>query len=208
MFIAALFIIARTWKQCRCPSADEWIRKLWYIYTMEYYSAVKKNSFELVLIKWMKLEPITQSEVSQKDKDQYSILTHVYGISKDGNDNPICRTEKETQMYRTDFWTLWEKARVGCFKRTALKHVYYLRWNRSPAQAGCMRQVLRPGALGRPRGIGWRGMWEGRSGWGIHVYPWLIHVNVWQKPLQYCKVISLQLIIIKGEKRKKVKSYR
>ena len=57
-----------------------------------------------------------------------------------------------------------------------------------------MRQVLGPGALGRPRGIGWRGRWEGGSGWGIHVNPWLIHVNVWQKPLQYCKVIRLQLI--------------
>ena len=80
MFIAALFIIARTWKQPRCPSADEWIRKLWYIYTMEYYSAIKKNSFESVLMRWMKLEPIIQSEVSRKDKDQYSILTHIYGI--------------------------------------------------------------------------------------------------------------------------------
>ena len=59
MFIAALFIIARTWKQPRCPSADEWIRKLWYIYTMEYYSAIKKNAFESVLMRWMKLEPIT-----------------------------------------------------------------------------------------------------------------------------------------------------
>ena len=97
-------------------------------------------------------------------------------------------------MYRTDVWTLWEKVRVGCFKRTALKHVYYLWWNRSPAQVGCMRQVLRPGALGRPRGIGWRGRWEGGSGWGIHIYPWLIHVYVWQKPLQYCNIISLQLI--------------
>ena len=94
-------------------------------------------------------------------------------------------------MYGTDFWTLWEKARVGCFKRTASKHVYYQGWNRSPAQVGCMRQV--PGALGRPRGIGWRGRWEGVSGWGIHVNPWLIHVNVWQNPLQYCKIISLQL---------------
>ena len=97
-------------------------------------------------------------------------------------------------MYRTDFWTLWEKARVGCLERTASKHVYYLGWNRSPAQVGCMRQVLRPGALGRPRGIGWRGRWERGLGWGIHVNPWLILVNVWQKPLQYCKVISLQLI--------------
>ena len=107
-------------------------------------------------------------------------------------------------MYRTDFWTLWEKARVGCFKRTVSKHVYYLGWNRSPAQAWCMRQVLGPGAPGRPRGIGWRGRWEGWSGWGIHVYPRLIHVNVWQKPLQYCKVISLQLIKI----NKKIKQER
>ena len=103
-------------------------------------------------------------------------------------------------MYRTVFWTLCEKARVGCFKRTASKHVYYLRWNRSPAQVGCMRQVLRPGALGRPRGIGRRGRLEGGLGWGIHVNPWLIHVNVWQKPLQYYKVISLQPIKINEKK--------
>ena len=77
--IAALFTIARTWKQPRCSLADEWIRKLWYIYTMEYYSA-KKNAFKSVLMRWMKLEPIIQSEVSQKEKHQYSILTHIYGI--------------------------------------------------------------------------------------------------------------------------------
>ena len=80
IFIAALFTIARTWKQPGCPSADEWIRKLWYIYTMEYYSATKKNAFESVLIRWMKLEPIIQREVSQKEKHQYSILTHICGI--------------------------------------------------------------------------------------------------------------------------------
>ena len=80
MFITTLFIIVRTWKQPRCPSADECIRKLWYIYTMEYYSAVKKNTFESVLMRWMKLELIIQSEVSQKEKHQYSILTHIYGI--------------------------------------------------------------------------------------------------------------------------------
>ena len=81
MFIAALIIIARTNQaSSRCPSADEWVRKLWYIYTMEYYSAVKKNSFGSVLMRWMKLEPIIQSEVSQKDKHQYSILMHIYGI--------------------------------------------------------------------------------------------------------------------------------
>ena len=80
MFIAALFIITRTWKQPRCPSADERIRKLWYIYTMEYYSAIKKNTCESVLMRWIKLEPIIQSEVSQKDKHQYSELMHIYGI--------------------------------------------------------------------------------------------------------------------------------
>ena len=77
VFITALFIIARTWKQPRCPSSDEWIRMLWYIYTMEYHSAIKKNAFESVLMRWMKLEPIIQSEVSQKEKHQYRILTHI-----------------------------------------------------------------------------------------------------------------------------------
>ena len=80
MFIAALFIIARTWKQPRWPSAGEWIRELWYMYTMEYYSDIKMNAFESVLVRWMKLEPIIQSEVRQKEKHQYSILTHIYGI--------------------------------------------------------------------------------------------------------------------------------
>ena len=97
MFIAALFTIARTWMQPRCPSADEWIRKLWYIYTIEYYSAIKKNAFESILMRWMKLEPIIQSKVSQKEKHQYSILTHIYGFWKHGNDDSICETAKETQ---------------------------------------------------------------------------------------------------------------
>ena len=68
MFIAAVFTIARTWKHPRCPLADEWMGKLWYIYIIEYYSAIKKNAFESVLMRWMKPEPIIQSEVSQKEK--------------------------------------------------------------------------------------------------------------------------------------------
>ena len=104
-------------------------------------------------------------------------------------------------MYRADFWTLWEKARVGWSERIELKHVYYQVWNRSPIQVGCMRQMLRAGALGWPRGMGWGRRWEGGSGRGTHINPWLIHVNVWQKPLQYCKVISLQLTKIKGKKK-------
>jgi len=80
VFITALFIIARTWKQPRCAPADEWIRKMWYIYTIEYYSAIKKNTFESVLMRWMKLEPIIQSEASQKEKHEYSIVMHIYRI--------------------------------------------------------------------------------------------------------------------------------
>ena len=80
LFIAALFMIARTWKQPRCPLTDEWIKKLWYIYTMEYNSAIKRNTFESVLMRWMNLEPIIQSDVTQKEKDKYCILTHIYGI--------------------------------------------------------------------------------------------------------------------------------
>ena len=80
MFTAALFIIARTGKQPRCPLADKWVRKLWYIYTMEYYLAIKSNILESVLMRWMKLEPIIQSEVSQKEKHKISILMQIYGI--------------------------------------------------------------------------------------------------------------------------------
>ena len=77
LFIEALFTIARTWKQPICPSTNEWIKKLWYIYTMEYYSAIKRDAFESVLMRWMNLEPIIQNEVSQKEKDKYRILTHI-----------------------------------------------------------------------------------------------------------------------------------
>ena len=80
LFIAALFTVARTCKQPRCPSTDEWIKKLWYIYIVEYYSALKRNACESVLMMWMNLEPIIQSEVSQKEKDKYHILMHMYGI--------------------------------------------------------------------------------------------------------------------------------
>ena len=75
-----MFTISRIWKQAGCPSTDERIKKLWYIYTMDYYSAIKTNAFESVLMRWMNLEPIIQSEVSQKEKDIYHVLTHIYRI--------------------------------------------------------------------------------------------------------------------------------
>ena len=82
LFIASLLTIARTWKQPRCPLTDEWIKQFWYIYTMEYYSAIDRNTYESVLTRWMNLEPIIQSEVSQKEKDKSRILTHIYRIQK------------------------------------------------------------------------------------------------------------------------------
>ena len=87
MFTAALFAIARTWKQPKCPSTDEWKKKMWHIYTMEYYSAIKRNEIELLVVRWMDLESVIQSEVSQKEKDKYHMLTvllkayiYIYGI--------------------------------------------------------------------------------------------------------------------------------
>ena len=74
MFIAALFTIARTWKQRKCPSTDEWIKKMWHRYTMEYYSAIKRNEIELFVVRWMVLESVIQSEVSQKEKNKYCML--------------------------------------------------------------------------------------------------------------------------------------
>ena len=82
MFTAALFTIARTWKQPKCPSTDEWIKKMWHIYTMKYYSAIKRNKIELFVVRWMDLEFVIQSEVSQKEKNKYHMPTHIYGIQK------------------------------------------------------------------------------------------------------------------------------
>ena len=80
MFIGALFTIAKTWKQPKGPSTDEWMKRMWYIYTMVYYSSIKRNEIELFVMRWMDLESVIQSEVSQKEKNKYHMLTHIYGI--------------------------------------------------------------------------------------------------------------------------------
>ena len=97
---AVLFTIARTWKQPRYPSTDEWIKKMCYICIMQYYSVIKRNEFESVVVRWMNLDPVSENEVSQKNK--YSILTHTYGIQKTGTDGPICRKGIEVQIQRMD----------------------------------------------------------------------------------------------------------
>ena len=78
MFIAAVFTIARRWKQPQWPSSDERIKNIWYIYTVEYYSAIKRNETELFVVRWMDLESVIQNEVSQKEKNKYHMLTHIF----------------------------------------------------------------------------------------------------------------------------------
>ena len=113
MFIAAMFIIGKTWKQPRCPSAEDWMRRLWYIYTMEYYSASKENTFESVLMRWMKLEPIIQSEVSQKEKHQDCTLTYIYMDFRNMVTITLYARQQKTHSCIEVFWTVWERARVG-----------------------------------------------------------------------------------------------
>ena len=80
MVIAVLFIVARTWKEPKCPSTDEWIKKMWHIYTMEYCSVIKRNEIEFFVVKLMNLESVLQSEISQKEKNKFHMLTYIYGI--------------------------------------------------------------------------------------------------------------------------------
>ena len=105
MFTTALFTIARSWKLPKCPSTDKWIKKMWYIYTMEYSSAIKRNEIGSFVETWMDLETVIQSEVSQKEKNRYRILTCICGIQENSTDEPTCKAEIETQMQRTNIWT-------------------------------------------------------------------------------------------------------
>ena len=192
VFIAALFTIARTWKQPRCPSTEECIKKLWYIYTMEYFSAIKRNTSESVLMRWMNIEPITQSEVSQKEKDNYCILRHTYRIQKNGTEEFIYRatTEKQTQRIDSDMGSREE--RVRCMERVIWKltlpyvkqiangNLWYGSGNSNRGSVSTQR-----GGMGREMG----GRFKRK---GIYVYLWLIHVEVCQKTTKLCKATILQ----------------
>ena len=94
-----------------CPSVDEWIKKMWYIYTMEYYSAIKRNETVPFAETWMDLETVIQSEVSQKEKTKCHVLTHTCGIQKNGTDELICKAKVESQIQRTNLWLPRQKGR-------------------------------------------------------------------------------------------------
>ena len=162
---------------------------------MEYYSAIKKNSFESVLMRWMKLEPIIQSEVSQKEKDHYSILTHIYMEFRKRVTITLYAKQKKRHRCTEQTFGLCGRKRGWGVSREQHRNMYIIYGEidhqpRLDAWDKCSDLVHWEDR----EGSGGEGGWRGESGWGTHVNPWLIHVNVWQKPLQYCKVISLQLI--------------
>ena len=144
-------------------------------------------------MRWMKLEPIIQSEVSQKEKHQNSILIIYMEFIKMVTITLYARQQKRHRCIEQSYglcgrgwgwddlaeWH-WKMYNIIC----EMNH---------QSRFDAWYRMLGAGALGWPRGMGWGGRWEGVSRWGIHVHPWLIHVNVWQKPLQYCEAVSLQL---------------
>ena len=139
--------------------------------------------------------PIIDNEVSQKEKHQYSILMHIMEFRKMVMMTLYARQQKR-HRYKEQTFGLWEKVRVRWFAIIALKHVYYHIRNRWPVQVQCMKQSTQSQCSGTTQKLGWDGGGCGVQDWGTHVHPWLIHVNVWQKPSQYCKVIILQLKLI------------
>ena len=177
MFIAAL-TIARTWKQPKCPSADEWIRKLWYIYTMEHYSAIKKNAFESVLMRWMKVEPTIQSEVSQKEKHQYSIWMHIYMEFRKMVMMTLYARQQERHRCKEQTFEL-------CGRRRGWDDLREWHWSMyitvceidHQSKFNVWNRALKAGTLGKPWRMGWGGSGEGVQDGG-HVYTrgWLISV--------------------------------
>ena len=158
-----------------------WVH-MWYIYTMQYYSAIKKNAFESVLVKWMKPEPIIQSEVSQKEKHQYSILMHIYGIQT----VTMTLYARQRKRHRSKEWTFGL-----CGRRQGWANMREQHWNMyitickidDQCKFDAWSRALKARALEKPRG-----MWVGKEmGKGFRIgehmcNPWLIHVSVWQNP--------------------------
>ena len=178
LFIAVLFTIARTWTQPRCPSTDEWLKKQWYMYTMEYYSAIKRNPFESVLMRWINLEHIIQNEVSQKEKDKCCIVTHIYGMQKNGTEEFTQRQamEKKTENRFMDTGRREEsmicmervtwKLMLPYVKQIANKNLLYVSGNSNKGSVSTQRDGMGRKMVGRFK----------RE--GIYVYPWLNQVEV------------------------------
>ena len=159
MFITALFTIARTWKQPRRLSADEWIRKLWYIYTMECYSAIKKNIFESILMRWMKLEPFIQSEVSQKEK-QY-INTYIWNLERWEQWLYMRDIKRDTDIKNRLLDSVRE-GEGGMIWENSILHVIhniYITICEIDHQSkfDAWNRALKANALGQPWGMGWGG---------------------------------------------------
>ena len=182
---AALLTIARTWKQPRCPSADEWIRKQWYIYTKEYYSGIQRNESESVLVGWMNQEAChTQWSKSEREKQMLFINAYIWYL-ENGPDKPTRRAGIETQ-------TQQGKEKVGRIERAALTRVHFRMWNRRLVGSCVWHRELGPVLCDNLEGwvVGWGEVQEAGD---VYIYLWLIHV-AWQKPT-HCKAIILQLKI-------------
>ena len=190
VFIAALFTIARTWKQLRCPSTDEWRKKQWYIYTMEYYSVIKRNSFESALMRWMTPEPIIQSEVSQKEKSQHHAWNlerwywWAYFHSSSGD------VDIENRLMDTGGG---KEGKGGMYGESNTEIYITICKIDSEWEFAVWLKELKPGLCQHLER--WDGVGGGRQREGTYMYLWLIHVDVWQKSMQYCKAIILQLKI-------------
>ena len=147
---------------------------------MEYYSGIKRNAFESVLIRWMKLEPIIQSEASERKTLIQYINAYICNLER-WNNNRICKTAKETQIKRIDFLTLWEKARVGWFGRITLKNMYITICEIVLVQVQCMKQGAQSWCTVITQRDGMGREWEWVLGRGTHVHLWLIHICVMTK---------------------------
>ena len=198
MFITALFTIARTWKQPRCPSADKWIRKLWYIHTMEYYSAIKKNAFESVLMRWIKRTYYTEWSKSERKTAIQYINAYIWNLER-WQWWPICETAKETEIRNRVLDSVGE-GKDGMFWENSVETSILSR----------VKQIASPGWMHETSARGWcigktqRNGMEREAGAGIGMgntcKSMANSCQCMEKPLQYCKVISLQLIKINGKK--------
>ena len=166
-------------------------KEVWYIYTMEYHSAIKRNTFASVLMRSMNLEPILQSEVSQKEKDKYCILSHIYRIQINGTEEFIYRATVEKQTQKIDLRTWEREERVRCMERVTWKLTLLYVKQIANGNLLCDSGKSNRGTSPTQRGRMGREMGGSFKGEGLYIYLWLIHVEVWQKTTKLYKAIIL-----------------